>query len=244
MSNADIFLDYYNKIDSLLQKEGGFDEHAAFSHKVKLSKNKIVRKFKDELLSLGDLRNAIVHNPRIGEKPIAEPHESTVQKIKEIYSIISNPKKVIPEFEFQVKGAKEDDYINDILKEMRKNSFSQFPVYDANGHVIELINTNTIARWLASILEKNGTILIDEVKVEDFLAEIEYRDNYKFISGDATVFDAYDLFISQIDKNKRNLDVLFITHSGNRNEKLLGMITIEDIAKVMSKKDWTEGNTQ
>ena len=39
-----------------------------------------------ELISYGELRNAIVHNPRIGSKTIAEPHPETVKKIKQLIS--------------------------------------------------------------------------------------------------------------------------------------------------------------
>jgi predicted transcriptional regulator len=233
MTNSDKFLDYYNRIDSFLKKEGGYDSYVTFAQKVKSTKNKAVIRFKDELISLGELRNAIVHNPKIGNKTIAEPHETTVDRIEVLYLTISNPKKVIPEFQFEVLGAKEDDFINDILIKLKKHSFSQFPVFDSNNQVCELINTNTISRWLSSKLEDNGTIIIDNIKVKDFLSEIEFTNNYKFISRNTSIYEAYDMFNSQINTKKRNLDVLFITNSGNIKEKLLGLITIEDIANLI-----------
>lgn len=233
MTDSEKFLDYYNKIDSYLKKEGDYDSYATFSHKISNSKNKLVVRFKEELISLGELRNAIIHNPKIGGKIIAEPHLSTVSQIEKLYLTISNPKKVFPEFSFEVLGAKEEEFINDILIGMRNKSFSQFPVFDAENCVIELINNNTISRWLSSKIEDNGTIIIGEVKVEDFLSEIEFEKNYRFISKNTSVYEAYDLFINQINKYNRNLDVLFITHSGKENEKLLGLITIEDIANLI-----------
>lgn len=113
---------------------------------------------------------------------------------------------------------------------MKNHSFSQFPIYDDNNFVAELINTNTISRWLSSKLEENGTIIIDNVKVKDLILDIEFKNNYKFISRNTSIYEAYDLFIDQINKQKRNLDVLFITDSGKKTEQLLGLITIEDIA--------------
>lgn|SRR5690554_2314285 len=230
MNNSEIFLDFYNKIDAYIKKQEKFDSSISFSQKIKNSKNKIIQRFSNELISLGELRNAIVHNPKIGNKTIAEPHSETVTRIKELYEKISNPKKVIPEFAFPVLGAKENDFINDILIEMKNHSFSQFPIYDDNNCVTELINTNTISRWLSSKLEENGTIIIDNVKVKDLISDIEFKNNYKFISRNTSIYEAYDLFIDQINKQKRNLDVLFITDSGKKTEKLLGLITIEDIA--------------
>jgi len=233
MSNAEEFLQYYNLIDQFIKNNDGYDTYVNFSQKVKSSKNKVVLKFKDELLSLGALRNAIVHNPKIKGDPIAEPHVETVNKIKSLYLKITNPKKVIPTFQFQILGAKEEDFINSILIEMKKRSFSQFPVFNENEKVVELINTNTIARWLSENMEDNGTILTENVRVKDLIPLIEFKQNYKFISRQTSVYEAYDLFIEQIIRKKRNLDVLFITNTGKKNEDLLGLVTIEDIAPVI-----------
>ena len=116
---------------------------------------------------------------------------------------------------------------------MRENSFSQFPIFNIDGSVEEIITTNTISRWLSSNIEPNGTIIIENVKVESMLNEIEYKENFKFISRDASIFDAYDLFLNHINSQGFNLDAIFITHSGKKNEKLLGLITIVDIANEM-----------
>ncbi|WP_299068118.1 CBS domain-containing protein [uncultured Psychrobacter sp.] len=233
MTNAEKFIEVYNSLDKYLQKDIGADEYVSYANKVRKSKNTVVNRFKDELLSFGTLRNAIVHNPKIGGQTIAEPHESTVQKFNKIYEMVTNPKKVIPTFQFDVSGAREDEYLNDILKKMRQNSFSQFPVLDADGSVMELINNNTISRWLASEISEEGEVIIDKVTVDKLLAEIEYKNNYKFISRDTSVYEAYDLFIKHINEEQRNLDVLFITHNGKRTEKLLGLVTISDLVPLI-----------
>ena len=233
MTNSEKFIEIYNKLDKYLQKDIGADEYVSYANKIRNSKNTVVNRFKDELLSFGTLRNAIVHNPKIGGKTIAEPHDSTVKRFGEIYEMITNPKKVIPTFQFQVLGASEGDYINDILKVMKQKSFSQFPVLDSEGNVIELINNNTISRWLASEVDEKGTIIIEDVTVQKLISEIEYKNNYKFVSRDTSIYEAYDLFIKHINEKERNLDVLFITHTGKRTEKLLGLITISDLAPLI-----------
>ncbi|MCC3309165.1 CBS domain-containing protein [Psychrobacter sanguinis] len=233
MNNSENFLETYNNLDQYLNKEVRADNHVGYANKVKNSKNAIVSRFKDELLSFGTLRNAIVHNPKIGNKAIAEPHDSTVKRFNEIYEMIINPKKVIPTFQFDVLGAQKDDYINDILKKMKQKSFSQFPVLDSNGTIIELINNNTISRWLASKIDENGTIIIDGITIEKLMPEIEFKHNYKFISRETSIYKAYDLFLNHINEKERNLDVLFITHSGRETEKLLGLITISDLSPLI-----------
>ena len=190
MTNSEIFLDIYNKIDDYLKRSDNYDSHVNFAQKVKNTKNKVAQRYKDDLLSFGELRNAIVHYPKIDNKAIAEPHEKTVSQISELYEKISNPKKVIPKFQSQVLGAKKDDFINEILVEMKKQSFSQFPVFDDKENVCELINNNTISRWLSSQLDENGTITIENVKVADLLSEIEFKENYKFVSRNTSIYEA------------------------------------------------------
>ena len=92
--------------------------------------------------------------------------------------------------------------------------------------------SNEHAKELADLREKQEA-MIDNLKVADLLPEIEFSENYKFVSRNTSIYEAYDLFISQISKKQRNLDCLFITHSGKTNEKLLGLITIEDIANLV-----------
>lgn len=230
MNNSERFLETYNNLDQYLKKEIRADDYVSYANKVKDSKNIVVNRFKDELLSFGTLRNAIVHNPKIDNKVIAEPHDRTVERFNEIYEMIINPKKVIPTFQFDVLGAYKDEYINDILKKMKQKSFSQFPVLDSNEAIIELINNNTISRWLASEIDENGTIIIDGVTVEKLIPEIEFKRNYKFISRKTSIYKAYDLFLNHINEEGRNLDALFITHNGKETEKLLALITISDLA--------------
>lgn len=231
-SRSDKFLNSFNKIDQYLKDLEGYDSYIAFSHKIKDSKNPIVKRFQSELLSFGELRNAIVHNPKIGGEAIAEPHSRIVERIEAIYLEISNPKKVIPKFQSTVFGAKIDEPINKILVKMREHSFSQFPIIDQNNRIVELINTNTISRWLSSNLDSDGSILVENVLVKDLIQEIEFKNNYKYIARKASIYEAHDLFMSHLNRIKNNLDVIFITENGKQNEKLMGIITIGDIAGI------------
>lgn len=233
MRYSEKFLDLYNKIDSILKKEQNHESQTSFAHRVKNSKNSIVKLYKEDLIAFGELRNAIVHSPKIGGDFIAEPHQQIVEELEKIFDKISNPKKVIPLFQFPVIGEDMENQLNSILKEMKIKSFSQFPIFDSNRKVIEIINTNTISRWLSSQMENNFTF--NSVKVKDLISDIEFKNNYKFVSKDISIYDAYNFFIDHINTYNRNLDVLFITHSGNSNEKLLGLITIEDIASKITK---------
>jgi hypothetical protein len=232
MRISDQFLDCYNKIDKYLTDLDDFDFSTTYSQKViKLAeRNSVIRRFKNELLTYGKLRNAIVHNPKIGSEPIAEPHRDILSNLEKIYKEVTNPIKVFPKYKCKILGASNNEYINSIMQEMTLKSFSQFPVFEKDK-VIELITTNTISRWLSNILETDGTLIIEQVRIKDLVPFIEFPKNYKFIAKNTNVYQAYDYFANCIFEEKRNLDVLFITDSGKDSEGLLGIITIEDIAQ-------------
>jgi predicted transcriptional regulator len=226
------FLDYFNLIERQINKIGNYTEDISFQHKIfELSKkNPLISRFYDDLTSFAKLRNILSHEPKKGGDYIAKPSSFSVTRIKEIYQLLINPPLVFPKFKFEVLGAEKNDYINTIFKKMHEKSFSQFPIYES-GLVVELINTNTIARWLSSKLEDNGNVLSIDSKISDLVPQIEFKNNYKFISKKMNVFAAFEKFTNQIKKEKRNLDVLFITENGKQSEKIVGLITIEDIAE-------------
>lgn len=230
MKNSDKFVDYYNKIDAFLELDGGLRHHESFTKKVRTSKNKIVHRFKDELVSMGELRNAIVHNPRIGEEAIAEPHQSVVDRIEKIFEELTNPEKIAPKFEFKVIGTNEEEELGALLKLMKQRSISQVPVYDEKRRVKELLNTNTIARWLAKQINGEEGVVVGTTKIKELIPEIEHRKNYQFVAKKSTIYEAYDIFVDHIHRQKRNPDALFITEKGRPDEKILGMLTIQDIA--------------
>ena len=62
-SNATRFIDAYNKIDYALRVQHNFKRSLSFSDMIRKAvvQNHIVRKYEDDLIDFGRLRNAIVH---------------------------------------------------------------------------------------------------------------------------------------------------------------------------------------
>ena len=170
MNNAEDFLDIYNQVDDLLKKSNS-EKYVKYSDKIKESKIPVVIEFRDKLLDYGELRNAMVHRPKEKGEYIAVPLKKVVTDFEEILKELRNPKKVLPEFQREVIGADKSEKLDEVLKKMREKSLSQIPIFD-NGQVIEIINTNTISRWLGrnineeGIMEENPVI---SVLFEDFV---------------------------------------------------------------------------
>lgn len=229
------FIENFKLIEKELNRLGGYTNYKTFKFKLdQLSKtNSLIQKVYHDLDTFAKLRNLLSHEPKNKGIHIAKPSEHAVNRITEICQLLINPQIVFPKFRINVLGAEKDDRINNIFQEMYLRSFSQFPILE-NGLVIELINTNTISRWLSYNIENHRNIPYENIKICDFIEHIEFKENYDFVSKKSNVYDALEKFTNQIKSRNRNLDALFITQNGNACEKAEGIITIEDIAEFIN----------
>ncbi len=191
-------------------------------------KEKSVKIYSDDLKEFADLRNAIVHE-RCGGEPIAEPHYKTVLRIEKIKDHIVKPPTVEPIFLRKVVTCRPDDMIGEAAKIMLKNSFSQIPIYDEEEFK-GLLTTGTISRWLSDRF-KSGVGILKEECVSVVAHYCEYRDSYRFVPRQATLFDVLDYFDDFV-KMGRNLDALIITHTGKSNQRPLGIVTVFDLPEI------------
>lgn len=233
MINAQKFINCYNELDKAFAKALDQPEYVSFSQRIRelVPRNPVVRRYKEDLYLVGNLRNAISHNT-INSKPIAEPLTETVELIEKILQEFKNPPKVIPNFKFEVYSVNEITPLMELLQEMKAQDFSQAPLLDGSGKVIEVIFTNTISRWLFDQM-KQEEIILPGVKVGELIPYIETKQNYILISRNTSVYEAAELFIKKSKEKKSKLDCLIITHSGKITEKLMGIVCIEDIAEYL-----------
>ena len=91
-SNAKRFIDAYNNIDYALKTRYGLNRAMGFSDLIRKAVviNYIVRRYEDDLIDYGRLRNAIVHS-NSEDFIIAEPHTSVVENIEHIEKLLTTP---------------------------------------------------------------------------------------------------------------------------------------------------------
>jgi predicted transcriptional regulator len=230
MTNAHKFLDIYNELDQAFIKALGQYDNESFSQRIRqlIPRNPVVRRYKDDLYQLGNLRNAIAHQSKDG-RAIAEPYNETVDLLQRILEEFKNPKRVIPKFQFDVFSVRSETPLITLLTEMKEKDFSQAPILDDSGNIIEMISTNTISRWLFGEY-KNQLIDLTEAKISDLIPYIETKENYSLISRNTTIYEATEIYLKKSKEKKSKLDCMIITHSGKLGEKLMGIVCIEDIA--------------
>ena len=105
------FIENFKLIEKHINKIGNFPEEKSFKSKVsELSKNSLISRFREDLNSFSNLRNLLSHEPKKNGDYIAKPTDFTVNRIKEIHQLITNPPLVFPKFKFEVLGAENKDY--------------------------------------------------------------------------------------------------------------------------------------
>lgn len=223
------FINAYNEIDYALRTQYNLKRSMSFSDLIRKAVlvNHIVRKYEDELVDYGRLRNAIIHRSN-DDFIIAEPHEEVVEEIEKIARLITTPPTALSICKEDVLTVDHDVTLENVLKIMAEYSFSNLPVYN-NGALIGIANGQ-------KILEKIGKQLLNEndlmnylknTKIEDVLQNDSPYKQYEVLSSKATIEQVLDLYY----KNRKLLAVL-ITKDGSMNEPPLGILTTTNVMEM------------
>lgn len=225
-SNAERFIVAYNKIDYTLRTVYGFKRNISFADLVRkaVTMNSVVRKYEEELIDYGRLRNSIVHrtNPNY---VIAEPHEDVVEEFEKIAKLISTPPTAIERVgKSKVLTQRADASIKETIELIYKSGFSNIPVYEGNN-LIGVATGHRIIDMIGKIASegKNVDEFLENNSIKDILLNDDAR-YYKVADRTITIEEALNMFY--ID---RKLSVILITEKGTYDELPLGIISAADI---------------
>lgn len=219
------FIDTYNRIDKALRDIFNLKPSISYSDAVRRASamSSIVRKYEDDLIDFGRLRNAIVH--RATDTPIAEPHEDIVEKFKQIERIITTPPLAM-----QIVGNRAvtsmsaEISLAELIKEMYKTGYSNIPVY-LDKTIIGVVNRKMIIDSFGRAI-LNGVKLEDlfKQKVVDALEVYSITAHYEVVSEKATIDHVLFMF-----QQNRKLSVVLITQNGDYTKEALGIVTTADV---------------
>ncbi len=229
-SNSMRFLSAFNNIDYAIKTKYNLNRTSGFSEAVRraVSYNYIIRKYEDDLVSYGRLRNAIVHDN--GDYTIAEPHIDVVEKIEKIERLITTPPRALETVArrdvLMVHASKS---MQEVIMLIASSNYSNIPVYDDNNEIIGIANGQKILDSFGKYLLSGGKAetYLKYVKIEDMILKTENSDYYAFANKDITVEQALALF----HQNSKLLAVL-VTENGGAKEKPLGIMTGADVLKM------------
>jgi len=227
MTNSERFLDAFNKIEYSLKTKYNFSRSMGFSDLIRktVSFNYIVRKYEDDLIDYGRLRNAIVHSSR-DNKIIAEPHDDVVEEIEKIEKLINKPECVLEKIcRNDLLSIDANTSIQDVIKLIASSHYSNIPVYK-DKELIGIANGQKILDAMGLYLISGGKskIFLENFKIEDMLTKLENSNYYVVKNEKLTIEDA----LSEFNNNHKLLAIL-ITKNGQPTELPLGIITTGDI---------------
>ncbi len=226
-TNAERFIEAYNKIDYSLRAIYSLKRSMTYSEVIRrsVSVNSVVRKYEDDLIDYGRLRNAIVHQ---GDKEyiIAEPHIEIVEKIEFIAKIISTPPLAINSLRKRAVVCINDNILlKDAISKMYTTSFSNLPVFNEN-ELVGVLNGQKLMNVLGYQISKN-------VNIEDYIEKTTVKEvlplfsdvNYFAIASEKITIEQV---LSEFNSNKKLL-VIIITKGGSIKKQPIAIITSYDL---------------
>ena len=227
------FISAYNRLDQGLRDIYSIKRTLNFSDMIRkvATVNTVVKRYEEDLIDYGRLRNAIVH--RSTDEIIAEPNVDVVEKLEKIARIINTPPRVIeclrPRGVFAVDG---DTTLHDVVGEMWKKGYSVVPVY-ISGTLVGVINRKMIVDGIGKFIA-NGKDIDDAMKepVSKCLDIFNETSHYEVAPTSLTVENLMYMF-----QQNRKLSSVILTENGNYTEPAKVIIVSADIIDLNSILD-------
>src|SRR5680860_25759 len=232
------YLKKFKEIETQLKKMSRVSSDATQFKDIldKAKQNCPLIKYQEGLIwDLYSLRNIFAHTDR--EKYIAEVNQLAYKTIDSLVRLISNPPTVGEKFKQKVYWVLDNEITEVVIKKMRDDLYTHVPVYkksDDGYKFIGVFSESAVFYWLAdNIREGKAGFYKQQIKNVNPKYLNDPNDLYKFISPDKDIFEVYDEFKTAIGDRKR-LGAIFITHSANKNELPIGIVTAWDLPEIES----------
>lgn len=232
-TNSERFIAAYNRLDKTIRDIYNFKPALTFSDVVRKSAevNYVVKKYEDDLIDYGRLRNSIVH--RSSEATIAEPHDDVVETMEKIVRLVTTPpmamQTIVNRSVFIADG---EVPFYKILVEMHKNGFSNVPIY-LGDTLVGVLNRKMIVDALGEAIF-TGKDADDFMKnrIVDCLSVLDENNHYEVVASSVTIDNILYMF-----QQNRKLSTIIITPSGKYNEKPVGIVVTADIIDIQAILD-------
>lgn len=226
-SNAERFITAYNNIDYSLRTIYDFKRSMSFSDVVRRSVvlNSVVRKYEEDLIDFGRLRNAIIHQGN-SKYIIAEPHDDIVEKIEKLAELISEPPIAMDRVgNKEVITINQDMSIGMATELIYRTGYSNLPVYNGEK-LIGILNGRKLINIFGQKIGEGANLqeFIQTATVGEIINSM--GDDYYFMLANEhlSVDEAMNFF-----ESNRKLLIILITKDGKDTGKPLKIISSADI---------------
>lgn len=180
----------------------------------------------DFLKTCADLRNILSH-----ENDVCAPSESFLSRFLSLKEKIIHPLTCYGIASKKIVSCKMDDSLFSVLKMMEYRSLSHIPVLDPDGTVQGIFSRSTIFDYVSMNEELENPSKMTIRDFEEFLPlDAHLNERFLFVSKYDKVDHIYpELFKSR--EHEKNLSLILVTEHGRSTERLLGIVTLTDMAK-------------
>lgn len=195
-------------------------------------KNSVVRRYKQELMVIKDVRNINTHQRNDKYGYVVCPNPDMNVKLKSIIDEINNPPTIYNSnmcIKKQYMYCKTlNDTVESTIKDMIDKTYTHIPILE-NGIIKGVFSESTL---LDIVNAENGIIVDKNTKFADILEYLKLENHsteeFMFISRNKNIYDVEDIFKDYFARKKR-LGCVYITENGKSSESILGMLTAWDI---------------
>ena len=232
-SNGERFIVAYNRLDQGLRNIYNIKASLGFGEVIrKISPiNSIIKKYEDDLIEIGRLRNAIVHAS--GDTLIAEPNTEVVERLEQIARIVTTPPRVLDTLaKRKVYSVEGSTPLGEVCLKMFESGYSIVPVYIKNT-LVGVINRKMIVDSIGAGI-KAGVVLDNLLKqpVASALDVLNVSNHYEVAPSSVTI----DSMIFMFQQN-RKLSTVVITKNGNYDEEPLAVVVTSDMIDLQTVLD-------
>ena len=228
--NARRFIICYNNIDQSLRTQYDLSKSSSYTEVIRRASrmNAFVKKYEDQLVDYGRLRNAIVHSFN-ENMAIAEPHTDVVEEYERLAKIICTPPLAVDTVcNKDIKTINHDASVAEVVENIYKSGNSNWPVYK-DGMLIGVANSRRLIKEIGKKVYEKRDIneFLNNTRIEDAICNFG-EDNYYTIANKNVTLDK----ILQLFSENRKLSLIIITETGSLLEQPIGVIAIADIMDV------------
>lgn len=228
--NARRFIISYNNIDQSLRAQYDLSKSSSYTEVIRRASrmNAFVKKYEDQLVDYGRLRNAIVHSFN-ENMVIAEPHLDVVEEYERLAKVICTPPLAVDTVcNKDIKTINHDATVAEVVQNIYKSGNSNWPVYK-DGMLIGVANSRRLIKEIGKKVYEKRDIneFLQNTKIEDAISNFG-EDNYYTITNKNVTLDK----ILQLFSENRKLSLIILTETGSLLEQPIGVIAIADIMDV------------
>lgn len=232
-SNGQRFIMAYNRLDQGIRNIYNIKQSLGFGEVIrKVSPiNSVIKKYEDDLIEFGRLRNSIVHGS--SDVLIAEPNTDVVEKLEQIARLVTTPPRVIDMLArrkvYIVEGS---TTVKEVCAIMYEFGYSIIPVY-IKGTLVGVINRKMIIDAIGGGI-KVGTS-VDSIlnqPVADALDVLNISSHYEVAPSSITIDNIIFMF-----QQNRKLSTVIITKNGNYNEEPIAVVVTSDTIDLQTVLD-------